>query len=365
MSPVNFDQIVKYAELAGSKYPLLVGAQFILESASGSKVSGKNNFFGIKGKGSIVKTSEFINGEWITIYDEFKDYNTPFDCVQDLVKKWYLNYEDYKGVNNAKTIEEAAKMLYSEGYATDPSYSSKLLKLVSENTKMTSDFSLAEAAKYTNGELKHQNDAWLELQKSLSAEQLDKFIKAYRVSAVDAGPKFPLKVPYYYQRDSKTGHGERSCQSSAIAMAVEYLYPKAIDGDDDSYLRLVLRYGDTVSQQAQQKALSHLGVPARFITNGTQGMLLEQLDKGRPVPIGILHKGNVSSPTGGGHWVTLTGYDETHFYVADPYGEMDVINGGYVKTGPKDGNNVKYTRKNLMKRWLIASNSDGWAWLFG
>jgi hypothetical protein len=365
MTVVTFEQIVKYAELAGSKYPLLVGAQFILESANGSKVSGKNNFFGIKGKGSIVKTSEYINGEWISVYDEFKDYNTPYDCVKDLVEKWYLDYQDYKGVNNAKTIKEAAEMLCSEGYATDPTYNIKLLRLVSENTKMTSNFSLAEAAKYTTGELQHQNNAWLELQKSLTSEQIDKFIAAYRKSDASGGIRFPLKVPYYYQRDSKTGHGERSCQSSAIAMAVEYLYPNAIDGDDDSYLRLVLRYGDTVSQQAQQKALNHLGVPARFVMNGTEEMLLKELDKGHPVPVGILHKGNVSSPTGGGHWVTLTGYNEKYFYVADPYGEMDVVNGGYIKTGPQDGNNTLYTRNNLIKRWLISSSSDGWAWLFG
>jgi hypothetical protein len=43
---------------------------------------------------------------------------------------------------------------------------------------------------------------------------------------------------------------------------------------------------------------------------------------------------------------------------------MDVVNGGYVRTGKNDGNQVRYTRKNLMRRWLIQSNNDGWGVIF-
>jgi hypothetical protein len=39
---------------------------------------------------------------------------------------------------------------------------------------------------------------------------------------------------------------------------------------------------------------------------------------------------------------------------------MDLVNGGYVKTGPTDGKFVRYSKKNLMKRWLIANDHDGW-----
>ena len=94
--------------------------------------------------------------------------------------------------------------------------------------------------------------------------------------------------------------------------------------------------------------------------DGTEQDLFDLLDEGTPVPIGILHKGSVDAPTGGGHWICLIGYDELYFHVHDPFGELNLIGGGYPKNGPEDGNNVRYSRKNLMKRWLIASNSDGW-----
>ena len=94
--------------------------------------------------------------------------------------------------------------------------------------------------------------------------------------------------------------------------------------------------------------------------DGTEQDLLDQLDKGIPVPIGILHHGPVSRPKGGGHWICLIGYDEKYFDVHDPMGELDLVNGGYLQTGRGDGGFQQYTRKNLMKRWLIANDHDGW-----
>lgn len=215
----------------------------------------------------------------------------------------------------------------------------------------------------------HQTAAYRWLEASLSKDALEEFKTRYRgfQPPVEHAPilaKFPLDVPYFYQRDSKTGHGERSCFSSAMAMAIEYLDPEAIDGDDDDYLRIVLKYGDTVSSEAQVAAAKSLGVPCRFRMDGSQELLEELLDDGVPVPIGILHKGPVSRPTGGGHWITLIGYDEKHFHVHDPYGELDLVNGGYPKVGPSDGRNQRYSKANLMKRWLIANDSDGWCVAF-
>jgi len=172
---------------------------------------------------------------------------------------------------------------------------------------------------------------------------------------------FPLDVPYFYQRDSKTGHGERMCFSSAMAMALDYVDPDAIAGDDDWYINHVFKYGDTVSSAAQMAAAESLGFDVEFHTDGTEQHLLDQLDKGIPAPVGVLHKGSVWHPTGGGHWITLIGYDEKYFHVHDPFGELDVIYGGYTKAGPADGRFQKYTRENLMKRWLInGSGADGW-----
>ena len=373
MSVTSWFDISTMAGKAGAKYPELVAAQWALESGWGSSLSGKNNYFGIKGSGTKHQTKEFVNGKEIAIVDEFKDFASAEECVQYLVDRWYKDWKEYKGVNNATSREGAARMLVTQGYATDPKYAEKLIDIMNKNTvpvpsqvRTEAKISLKSAAKWYS-EQPHQNAAWDALEASLTQEQLGKFATAYRSSnrppqpVAKPKPAFPLAVPYYYQRDSKTGHGERSCQSSAIAMCIEYFDPSLIK-DDDDYLRLVLIYGDTVSQSAHKKALDSLGVKNQFSTSGTESELIRILDLGCPVPIGILHKGSIQNPTGGGHYVTLIGYDNKNFHVHDPFGELDLVNGGYPKAGPTDGKNQRYSRLNLMKRWLINSKSDGWYW---
>jgi hypothetical protein len=373
MSYITWGEIARLAGAAGSKYPELVAAQWALESGWGAKVTGKNNFWGIKGKGTKTETTEYINGKQIVITDEFMDFNTPEDGVKYLVDRWYKDFNNYKGVNNASTREEAARMLVTEKYATDPKYAEKLIDIMDKNSVLktiksepSSEISLKDAARWYAAH-PHQNRAWDKLQESICKELLKQFALDYRSSsnqlpnAPISSQKFPLNVPYFYQRDSKTGHGERSCQSSAIAMAIEYLNPKLI-ADDDDYLNLVFRYGDTVSQSAHKKALDHLGLVNKFAMNGSEQDIIRILDMGYPVPVGILHKGSIQNPSGGGHWITLIGYDKEYFYVHDPFGELDLVNGGYPMAGPTDGKQQKYTRKNLLKRWLISGSSDGWYW---
>lgn len=367
---MTWAEVCSLAVKAGAKYPELVAAQYALESGWGYFQSGKNNFFGIKGQGTKKETKEFVNGKEVTIVAEFQDFDSPIDCIQYLVDKWYKDYKSYKGVNNAANRNEAARMLVTEKYATDPNYADKLIQLMSHNAApielpkvpVKSPINLKQAAAYYVSDA-HQNKAWDFLQSCLTETQLNKFAELYRAKKESSADKFPLKVPYYYQRDSKTGHGERSCQSSAIAMVLEYLNPDLINGDDD-YLGLVFRYGDTVSQSAHKKALGHLGVKNSFKMDGRSSDVIRLLDLGIPVPIGILHRGSLGSPTGGGHYVALIGYDSKYYYVHDPFGELDLINGGYPKNGPTDGKNQRYSRANLEKRWLINNDHDGWYWSF-
>lgn len=253
-------------------------------------------------------------------------------------------------------------MLQSEGYATDPRYAQKLIGLMT-----TQNVDLVNVAESYKG-LEHQKLALRNLQSSLTPQQWSKLTADWRndpttpaVAPKPLAPKFPLNVPYFAQNDSKTNQGMRMCQSSAIAMRIKQIDARAIV-DDDDYLRLVNRFGDTVSQAAHQKALNHLGFKHRFRQNGSQVDLLSLLDQGVAVPIGVLHKGPVSNPSGGGHWITLIGYDATHFWCHDPFGEMNVVNGNYVTNRVSSGRAIRYTRKNLMKRWLISSQSDGWLW---
>lgn len=373
MAITSWFDISTTANRLGAKFPELVAAQWALESGWGAHTSGKNNFFGIKGKGTKRTTKEFLNGKEVTIEDEFQDFQSVEDCIQYLVDRWYKDYKENKGVNRATTREDAAKLLIKEGYATDPKYAEKLIDIMNKNSAPVplkqgteAKISLKAAARWYSQQA-HQDAAWDALEASLTGEQLKAFAMAYRSSnrapVPTAKPKvtFPLQVPYYYQRDSKTGHGERSCQSSAIAMCVEYFDP-ALIRDDDDYLKLVLMYGDTISQMAHKKALDSLGIKNKFSVNGTESELIRILGLGCPVPVGILHKGTLQNPTGGGHYVTLIGYDDKNFHVHDPFGELDLVNGGYPKAGPTDGKNQRYSRSGLMKRWLIHSKSDGWYW---
>jgi hypothetical protein len=170
---------------------------------------------------------------------------------------------------------------------------------------------------------------------------------------------------YYLQRDSATSHGDRMCFSSTCAMAVKYLRPDALLGSnaDDDYLRTVLKYGDTTQSTSQIKACQQYGVFATFYQKGTKQSLLNELKAGYPVAVGILHKGHVSNPVGGGHWMLLIGDDGEHGIFHDPYGEMDNVNGGYVTIG-SGGKDVKYTWHNWLKRWEVEGKGTGWFMTF-
>jgi hypothetical protein len=175
-----------------------------------------------------------------------------------------------------------------------------------------------------------------------------------------------LQVKQYYpQTDSATGHGDRMCFSSTCAMAIKYLRPDALKGSnaDDDYLRTVLKYGDTTLSTSQIKACQQYGVFASFYQKGTKQALLNELKAGFPVAVGILHKGHVSNPVGGGHWMLLIGDDGEHGIFHDPYGEMDNVNGGYVKVG-SGGKEVEYTWHNWLKRWEVEGKGTGWFMTF-
>ena len=155
------------------------------------------------------------------------------------------------------------------------------------------------------------------------------------------------------------------CFSSTCAMAIKYLRPDALKGSnaDDDYLRTVLKYGDTTLSTSQIKACQQYGVFASFYQKGTKQALLNELKAGFPVAVGILHKGHVSNPVGGGHWMLLIGDDGEHGIFHDPYGEMDNVNGGYVKVG-SGGKEVEYTWHNWLKRWEVEGKGTGWFMTF-
>ena len=171
-----------------------------------------------------------------------------------------------------------------------------------------------------------------------------------------------LALPFFDQTNDGPD-GWRHCQSSSVAMNLAFLGVAGIR-DDLDYLTVVQRHGDTTQQAAHATALAELKAPGRFITSCSMERAKAELDKGLGLAFGILHHGPVTAPNGGGHYIAIRGYDATGWLVHDPYGELDLTNGGWSHQGQGAGRNQHYSFANTNPRWLADGPSSGWAWIF-
>ena len=224
----DWNGIMAAAKAAGAKFPEVVAAQWALESGWGEHLSAQHNYFGLKGGGTSTATREFLDGQWVTISDSFIDFPSIAACVEYLVSRWYKDYKQHKGVNRAKDRNECARLLKSEGYATDPEYADKLIAIMDS--------------------------------------QLGK-----------PGERI-LDVAYEYQLDNASGAGCRECFSSSCAMLARY-YGKV--QTDDEYNKIRAKFGDTTDAQAQVKALRSLGLDARFRTDCSATTLESEINAAR------------------------------------------------------------------------------------
>jgi flagellum-specific peptidoglycan hydrolase FlgJ len=126
-----FKEAVVAAQQAGAKFPEIVAAQFALESAYGTKMSGANNPFGQKASaseaGSTVATQEFVGGKMTKTTASFKNYISLTKAFEEHVERWDDEVAD------AATLEDAAAALAKAGYATDPDYAKKLVAVMRSN----------------------------------------------------------------------------------------------------------------------------------------------------------------------------------------------------------------------------------------
>jgi len=186
-------------------------------------------------------------------------------------------------------------------------------------------------------------------------------------TAVTETRPIALAVPYFSQNDSATAQGPRMCFSSSCAMAATFLRPGCLSGagqDDDRYLQLVQRYGDSTDASAQVAALASLGITARFRSDGRIEQLIQQLQRGIPCPVGWLHHGGVSAPQGNGHWSLVIGWQPATatLLMHDPNGEADLVAGGYNTTAIGSGKALAYSERNWGRRWMVEGSGSGW-WL--
>jgi lysozyme len=175
-----------------------------------------------------------------------------------------------------------------------------------------------------------------------------------------------VKLPGFIHWDQKNNQsdGWRECQSSSIAMCLKFLGIGNLS-DDQQYVSIVEKYGDTTERQPHFDAMKQLGyTKATWHTNLNAEAIKAEINKGKPVAVGALHKGHVSNPSGGGHFVVIYGYGPDYWCVQDPYGEQDLVNGDFCNAAIGAGKDQKYSFKNFNPRLFVANPSDGWGWTF-
>lgn len=154
------DKYLVYAKQTQSKYgltPTFILSQAALESGWGESAPG-NMFFGIKAKGpgpnsQLLTTTEYskrsdlkfpqiisvtetlLNGKNYFKYivkDYFKKYNSPADSFSDHAGLFFRNERYSKALNVKDDTYAFINEISKAGYASDPSYASKLFSIANE-----------------------------------------------------------------------------------------------------------------------------------------------------------------------------------------------------------------------------------------
>lgn len=190
------------------------------------------------------------------------------------------------------------------------------------------------------------------------------WVRVYRTPVQEKpGGPINLNVPFFDQKDNGP-EGWRQCQSSCIAMCLAYLGIGGIK-NDVQYVNIVRKYGDTTERQPHYSAMKELGYTgASFSTKLSEAQIKAEINRGKPVAAGALHRGPVSNPTGGGHFVVIRGYNDRGWIVNDPYGNMDLVNGGWTSQAIGAGENLVYSYKNFNPRLFVPGPGDCWGWTF-
>ena len=129
----------KFRALEGPPVSVSLG-QYALESAWGSKVSGTNNFFGIKANAAQIAAGQFTekltheqlsSGEIISVTAKFANYASlqeAFDAHATL-----LTHPRYIDCQHATTVEGYCQALQKDGYATAHNYATALMAIINDN----------------------------------------------------------------------------------------------------------------------------------------------------------------------------------------------------------------------------------------
>jgi len=209
----------------------------------------------------------------------------------------------------------------------------------------------------------HQLAAIAELEKSIDQDLLDDEAEWFEMWKVSGIHQEVYGVPYYNQLLSPTGYGARECFDAAASMVVAFHHGIK---SQDAYRQVRRKFGDTTEVHAQVSALRSLGLDAEFRKNVRVEDIEIEIDAGRPIMVGWLHKGDftkgkpaVCDNDGCGHWSVIIGYDKDDFIAMDPMGKPNMETGGHDTT--KSGERIRMSRPAFYQRFLIEGEESGWA----
>ncbi len=209
----------------------------------------------------------------------------------------------------------------------------------------------------------HQLAAIAELEKSIDQDLLSDEAEWFEMWKTSGIHQEVYGVPYYNQMDSLTGYGYRECFDAAAAMVVAFHHGIR---SQDAYRHVRRKFGDTTAVHAQVSALRSLGLDAEFRRDARVEDIELEIDAGRPILVGWLHRGDltkgqpaVCDSEGCGHWSVIVGYNTDEFIAMDPMGKPYMETGGH---NPKrSGELIKMSRPAFYQRFLIEGEASGWA----
>ncbi len=167
-----------------------------------------------------------------------------------------------------------------------------------------------------------------------------------------------IDVPYFCQYKNAYDPGA-TCNNTSLAMVLGFQGKKVTP--DEIYKAV----GKSNSLDAIKKAAEHYGFKASAIKNASIASMKEELDAGRPFVLGGYFTGAV------GHYITVTGYDSTGFFVSDPAGWWDEVSfspaSGYGSRGkcPRATGEDRHYSFSAMKKanGMHGKGGDGDFWV--
>jgi Peptidase_C39 like family len=126
-----------------------------------------------------------------------------------------------------------------------------------------------------------------------------------------------LRVPYFCQMDNVVAPAGLSCSNTSLAMVAAFYGMKSISGKGTLADQIYSRFGLLRGWELIAPAAEKMGFKVKTSIPGTSDSIKDEINLGRPVIVGGDFVGKM------GHFVVVTGYDQTGFWVNDPYGEWD------------------------------------------